>query len=125
MRIGFTFNLKRGETEETAPDPPSSLEAEAEWDEPETIAAVADALRERHEVILIDAADKPYEALREAKPDIVFNIAEGSFGPCREGHIPSILEFLKIPYTASDPLTLNICLDKARARSTAFIIRWL
>jgi D-alanine-D-alanine ligase len=47
---------------------------------------------------------------------MVFNIAEGSAGPCREGHVPSILEYLNIPYTASDPLTLNLCLDKARAK---------
>ncbi len=117
MRVGFTFNLKRGETDETAQEPPSSIsDVQAEWDDEETIGAVASALAERHEVIRIDAAENPYEALRTSRPDIVFNIAEGSSGPCREGHIPSILEFLNIPYTASDPLTLNLCLDKARAK---------
>jgi D-alanine-D-alanine ligase len=116
MRVGFTYNLKRGDTEE-AQEPPSSIsEVQAEWDDAETIGAVARALEERHEVIPIEASDGAFESLRRVRPDIVFNIAEGAHGPCREGHVPSILEYLNIPYTASDPLTLNICLDKARAK---------
>jgi D-alanine-D-alanine ligase len=109
--------MKRGESEE-AQEPPSSIRTDnqAEWDTPETIAAVQNALAERHEVILIDAGEDAYERLQKTRPDIVFNIAEGTSGPCREGYIPSILEHLKIPYTASDPLTLNICLDKSRTK---------
>jgi D-alanine-D-alanine ligase len=61
-------------------------------------------------------AENVYDALRGCRPDIVFNIAEGACGPCREGHVPSILEYLNMPYTASDPLTLNICLDKSRTK---------
>ncbi len=116
MRVGLTFNLKRGEPEEGQDPPSSSREAQAEWDDQETVNAVIGALRERHEVIPIDAAVDAYNALRDSRPDIVFNMAEGTTGPCREGHIPSILEYLNIPYTASDPLTLNVCLDKSRAK---------
>ncbi len=115
MRVAFTYNLKRAD-EDGGNTPSTRREAEAEWDDPETVEAVACALGERHEVVSIDAAEDPYNALRDAHPDIVFNMAEGSSGPCREGHIPSILEYLDIPYTASDPLTLNICLDKSRAK---------
>ncbi len=116
MKVALTYNQKRGETED-AQEPPSSISnVQAEWDEPETIDAVVTALRERHEVIPIEAGNGAFDALRKTRPDIVFNIAEGAYGPCREGHIPSILEYLNIPYTASDPLTLNICLDKARAK---------
>jgi D-alanine-D-alanine ligase len=109
--------MKRGETEE-AQEPPGSArtDSQAEWDAPETIQAVQAALEERHEVIPIDAGEDAYTVLVKTRPDIVFNIAEGASGPCREGYIPSILEHLKIPYTASDPLTLNICLDKARTK---------
>lgn len=109
--------MKRGESEE-AQEPPGSIRTDdqAEWDTPETIAAVQNALAERHEVILINAGDDAYEKLQKTRPDIVFNIAEGVSGPCREGYIPSILEHLRIPYTASDPLTLNICLDKSRTK---------
>jgi D-alanine-D-alanine ligase len=116
MRVGLTYNLKRGEPEEGQDPPSSNREAQAEWDEQETVDAVIAALTERHEVFPIDAAGDPYNALRGRRPDIVFNMAEGAFGPCREGHIPSILEYLNIPYTASDPLTLNVCLDKSRAK---------
>src|SRR5262245_27667904 len=116
MRVGLTFNMKRGDSEDTAEPPSSRSEIEAEWDDAETIEAVRSALAERHDVFLCEAGEKVYDALRETRPDIVFNISEGEFGPCREGHVPSILEFLGIPYTASDPLTLNLCLDKARAK---------
>ncbi len=117
MRVGLTYNMKRGDTEE-AQEPPGSFRADvqAEWDAPETIAAVQSALEERHEVILVDAGEDAYTVLQKTRPDIVFNIAEGVSGPCREGYVPSILEHLKIPYTASDPLTLNICLDKSRTK---------
>jgi D-alanine-D-alanine ligase len=117
MRVGLTYNMKRGDTEE-AQEPPGSLpnDIQAEWDAPETIAAVQCALEERHQVIPIDAGKDAYAALERTRPDIVFNIAEGKSGPCREGFIPSILEHLQIPYTASDPLTLNICLDKSRTK---------
>ena len=117
MKVGLTFNMKRGESEEGS-EPPGTvlLDAQAEWDAPETIAAVQKSLEERHEVILIDAGNDAYGDLQKARPDIVFNMAEGASGPCREGYIPSILEHLQIPYTASDPLTLSICLDKSRTK---------
>jgi D-alanine-D-alanine ligase len=109
--------MKRGEAEE-AQEPPGTSRPidQAEWDTPETINAVKEALQERHEVILIDAGDDAYTLLQKTRPEIVFNIAEGTSGCCREGYIPSILEHLNLPYTASDPLTLNICLDKSRTK---------
>jgi D-alanine-D-alanine ligase len=117
MRVGLTYNMKRGGSEE-GQDPPGNplLDAQAEWDAPETITAVQNALEERHEVIPVDAAEDAYAVLQKMRPDIVFNMAEGMSGPCREGYVPSILEHLKIPYTASDPLTLSICLDKSRTK---------
>jgi D-alanine-D-alanine ligase len=117
MRVGLTYTIKRGETEDGQEPPGSFLsDAQAEWDAPETIAAVQSALEEHHEVIPIEASEDAYAVLQETRPDIVFNMAEGTSGPCREGYIPSILEHLKIPYTASDPLTLSICLDKSRTK---------
>jgi D-alanine-D-alanine ligase len=116
MRVAVTYNMKRGESEEAQEPPGSRSDRQAEWDAPETVAAVVSALEERYEVIPIDAAEDVYSALKNSRPELVFNMAEGGFGPCREGHVPSILEYLDIPYTASDPLTLNLCLDKARAK---------
>jgi len=116
MRVGLTYNQKCEETGEDSELPSSRAEIQAEWDSWETIAAVIAALEGRHHVIPIEASGDIYHRLQDARPDIIFNMAEGAFGPCREGHVPSILEYLNIPYTASDPLTLNICLDKSRAK---------
>jgi D-alanine-D-alanine ligase len=87
-----------------------------EWDEPETIAAVADALRVFGEVVRLEAVGDFAERLADARPDLLFNMAEGRSGPNREAHVPAIAEFLGIPYTASDPLTLAVALHKGRTK---------
>ena len=88
----------------------------AEWDSETTILAVKAALAERHSVTMIEATEEAPQRLLQAQPDIVFNIAEGLRGPSREAQIPAILDMFGIPYTGSDPVTLGICLDKARAK---------
>jgi D-alanine-D-alanine ligase len=90
----------------------------AEWDSPTTIAAVESALSHLGKVIRLEANDDFPERLRQARPDIVFNIAEGFNGVNREAHVPAICEFFGIPYSGSDPFTLSLCLDKARAKET-------
>jgi D-alanine-D-alanine ligase len=88
----------------------------AEWDSAETIDAVASALAAYGDVIRLEANEDFPQRLRDARPDIVFNIAEGLHGVNREAHIPAICEFYGIPYSASDPFTLSLCLDKARTK---------
>jgi D-alanine-D-alanine ligase len=56
------------------------------------------------------------DALRESRADIVFNIAEGEGGRCREAHVPAVLELFGVPYVGSDPLTLAVTLDKPVAK---------
>ncbi|MFH1529722.1 MAG: D-alanine--D-alanine ligase [Pseudomonadota bacterium] len=85
----------------------------AEWDDAETILAVARALAQKHRVTLFEAVGDFAGRLRKHPPDMVFNIAEGSAGVHREAQVPAVLEMLGIPYTGSDPLTLALCLDKA------------
>jgi len=124
MRIAFVFSSKDGtasslqarryEENHEEDDPP--LDFLAECDSDETIGAVVRALGERHEIIPIEADDEAYLHLKEIRPDLVFNMAEGLVGPNRESHIPAICEMLGIPHTGSDPLTLGICLDKSRAK---------
>jgi len=135
-RIGFAYNQKPedsplignqatahatmvddGELPRPEEDPPSQSSDEfAEWDSKETIDAVARALSALGEVIRLEANEDFPEILRDARPDIVFNIAEGRHGVNREAHVPAICEFYGIPYSGSDPLTLSLCLDKARAK---------
>ena len=90
----------------------------AEWDSPTTIAAVESALSHLGKVVRLEANEDFPERLREARPDIVFNIAEGFHGVNREAHVPAICEFFGIPYSGSDPFTLSLCLDKARTKET-------
>lgn len=48
--------------------------------------------------------------------DVVFTIAEGLSGRCRESQVPCLLELYDIPYTFSDPLVCAVTLDKAVAK---------
>lgn len=88
-----------------------------EFDSPETIAAIAGALRELQvEVVLVEAGrDLPW-LLEEGGYDFIFNIAEGCGRRCREGIPAAVCELLGIPFTGSDMLTLAATLDKACAR---------
>jgi D-alanine-D-alanine ligase len=88
----------------------------AEWDGPQTIDAVERALARHGTVVRLEATDDFPDRLRQTRPDIVFNIAEGLRGPNREAHVPAICEFYGVPYSGSDPLTLALCLDKARTK---------
>ena len=104
IRVGFTYNVKRTQNGDD----------EAEWDPPETIIAIANALaRQGHIVVHLEAtADLP-RVLAEADVDLIFNIAEGVEGRNREAQVPALCELLGIPYTGSDSATLAIALDKA------------
>jgi D-alanine-D-alanine ligase len=99
---------------------PSSVaredDAYAEWDSPETIAAVEHALGGLGDVIRLEATPEFPERLRDARPDLVFNMAEGLTGQNRESHVPAICEFYGIPYSGIDPFTLSLALNKARAK---------
>ena len=113
MRVALTYNLKK-ETGEAKDLPPDFY---AECDEPETVIAVRDAIEERHgEVSMIEADEDAFEKLRRTRPDIVFNMAEGLWGESREAQMPAIMEMLGIPYTGAGPLSMALCMNKARAK---------
>lgn len=114
MRVAICYNLKKDLPEQQGTVLPDDFYAEC--DDMETIDAIRGALEKHHKVALIEADQEAYDKLKTLRPDIVFNIAEGVWGDCRESQIPAILEMLRIPYTGSDPLTLALCLDKARAK---------
>jgi len=110
MREGVATHVQR------LPSVPRADDAFAEWDSPETIAAVEHALSGLGEVVRLEASADFPQRLRETRPDIVFNMAEGLTGQNREAHVPAICEFYGIPYSGSDPLTLSLALNKARAK---------
>jgi len=117
MRLALTYNLKKAIPEDSFLKEGLPGDYFAEWDEKETIESVRDALLKRHtEVLLIEADENCYGKLKEERPELVFNMAEGLRGESREAQIPAMLELLQIPYTGSSPLTLSLCLNKARAK---------
>lgn len=105
MRIAFTHNLQT----ETG-------EAQAEFDTPETVAALTRALEGLgHEVTPIDVGGPVSElvaALERANPHLVFNTAEGTVGRHREAFYPALFAELGLPYTGSDALVCALTLDK-------------
>jgi D-alanine-D-alanine ligase len=81
-------------------------------------AAVA-ALRETgHTVEAIDVPRDPaafIAALRETRPDVVFNALHGRFG--EDGRIQGILDIMGLPYTHSGALASAIAMDKPTAKA--------
>lgn len=114
MRIGLAYNEKPDLT--SAEEPPGSNDAFAEWDEPSTIAAVEQALGFFGNVIRLEADESLPAKLAAARPDLVFNMVEGRHGQNREALVPAMCEYMNIPYTGSDPLTLALSLHKARTK---------
>ena len=113
LKVGITYNLKK-DFSQRENQPIDLLE---EFDSEETIDAIREVLEsEGHEVIKLGGDRGLIDRVRQGPIDIVFNIAEGLEGRNREAHIPALLEFLSIPYTGSDPLTLSLALDKAMAK---------
>ena len=112
LRIGLVYN---GITPDMLLQEP--LDRTAELDCRQTIVALRDAiLGLGHDVVPIEADEDAYERLRGSGVGLVFNIAEGVRGEDREAQIPAMLEMLGIPYAGSGPLTLALCLNKARTK---------
>lgn len=113
MKVGLTYNLKKDVRDSDGlPE-----DFYAECDDLDTVEAVKDALEKRHgSVVMIEADEDAYERLKKERPGIVFNMAEGVWGESRESQMPAIMEMLRIPYTGSSPLTLALCLNKARTK---------
>jgi D-alanine-D-alanine ligase len=109
MKIGITYDLRddytaAGFTEEET----------AEFDSPETIAAIDEALQSLGfftELIGNIRMLAPRLVAGE-RWDCVFNIAEGLHGFGREAQIPALLEAWEIPCVFSDPLVLALTLHK-------------
>lgn len=113
MKIALVYNLKKDPVTEQVP-----LDYYSEFDSIDTIDAIAGAIaRNGYEVCLIEADRNIIKRINQAKPDIVFNIAEGLHGTNRESEIPAILDSLGVPYTGSGVNALALALNKALAKS--------
>jgi D-alanine-D-alanine ligase len=109
-RVALIYNLRYNVPVRTDA-PPDAL---AGHDAVETVQAIEDALLAGgHHVILLEADQTLPDAVRQAAPDICFNIAEGLRGDARESQVPALLEMLGIPYTGSKMLGHALSLDRA------------
>ncbi|MFT7624543.1 MAG: D-alanine-D-alanine ligase [Myxococcota bacterium] len=109
MRIAFCHNLAT-----------DGSEAVAEFDSPQTVAAITNALAAGgHEVFPIDVAlplPQLCERLLAVQPDLVFNTAEGFAGREREAVYPMLYSQLGLPHTGSDAHACLVTLDKYLTR---------
>jgi D-alanine-D-alanine ligase and related ATP-grasp enzymes len=107
LAVGLAYNLKKGINSDVE-------DIEAEYDTYETIEAISKAFSTAEIKVELMEADADFiDKLKSTKVDIVFNIAEGTYGRSREAQVPAVLDFLGIPYTGSDGTTLCLALDKA------------
>lgn len=107
VTVGLIYNLKRD----------TGDEAQAEFDSPKTIEALAAAIASHgHEVVRVEAGPALARQLENTPFDVAFNIAEGYRGRGRESLVPALLELHEIPYTGSDAATLAVTLDKGVAK---------
>jgi len=111
MQIGLTYDLQTDPTDER----------QAEFDPPRTIERLRRALESLgHAVIPLGSAHELLRASsRLGQVELVFNIAEGSEGRCRESWVPMLLELRGVPYVGSDPLALAMGLDKVMTKRVA------
>ncbi|OGO45557.1 MAG: D-alanine--D-alanine ligase [Chloroflexi bacterium RBG_16_60_22] len=116
MRLGLAFDLKSA-----VPDDHAGDDALEEYDSPETVAVISDAIAAMgHSVVRLGGGTQFLDNIRREKVDFVFNIAEGRGRQrSREAQVPAALEMLDIPYTGSDPLTLAVSLDKPVTKKLA------
>ncbi len=113
LRVAVVANRKHA-VKPSAGAPPDAL---AEYDAEETVLGIQDALRALgHEPLFLEADETFIDAVRAARPDICFNIAEGLRGDSRESHVPAVLEMLSIPYTGSKVMTHAVSLDKVMTK---------
>ena len=113
MRVALTYDLRddylaAGHSEEEA----------AEFDRPETIDGIAQALAALgHTPVRVgNLAALASRLLAGERWDLVFNIAEGLYGLARESQVPALLDAWRIPYTFSDPLVLALSLHKGMTK---------
>ena len=109
MLIGMTYDLKDDYLEAGYP-----AEAVAEFDSIITIDAIDHSLRQLgHQTVRIGNIKALVAFLaRGNRCDLVFNIAEGLHGLCREAQIPALLDAYEIPYVFSESHILAITLHK-------------
>ncbi|OGK18520.1 hypothetical protein A2866_00925 [Candidatus Roizmanbacteria bacterium RIFCSPHIGHO2_01_FULL_39_8] len=113
--IAFLYNIRH-----IYPDPNDSRsDLEADFDDEETIEWIVKHLKNLgYHVIPIEANEKAYLSLykNRKKIDFAFDFSFGLYGAQKYGHIPGMLEMLRIPFTSSSSFTRNLTLNKVEMK---------
>jgi D-alanine-D-alanine ligase len=113
MRVGLTYDLR----DEYLAAGYSEVET-AEFDQPETIDAIAGALQRQGLTVdrIGNAQQLTVRLAAGDRWDLVFNFCEGIYGFGRESLVPALLDAWQIPYVFSDPLACALTLHKGIAK---------
>jgi D-alanine-D-alanine ligase len=111
--VGLTYDLK-----DDYRNSGLSPEDIAEFDSPETIAGIENAVRSLgFETDRIGHLKNLMRRLAAGdRWNFVFNVAEGLRGMGRESEIPCLLDAFGIPYSFSDPMVLALSLHKGMTK---------
>lgn len=111
--IGLTYDLRNDYLLEGY-----GLEETAEFDKPDTIAAIENViLKNGHATDRIGHVKALARRLTAGdRWDLVFNIAEGMHGFGREAQVPALLDAYNIPYTFADALGQALTLHKGMTK---------
>lgn len=123
MKVGLTYNLKADMAEQLRESGlPVTDDQLEEYDSQETLDALAGAIQKKGvEVVRLGWGKKLItNLLSNGGVDLVFNVAEGWGGRCREAQVPALLDMLGVKYVGSDPLACAVSLDK---QATKDIVR--
>lgn len=97
MKLAYTYNLQLTDREE-----------DAAFDRPETVEAIAGALKTLgHQVERVEVsgpASRLVARLEALNPDLIFNTAVGRGGKSREAFYPGLFEQLGMPSPAPMPM---------------------
>ncbi len=105
--VALVYNVKT--RSHSDPD----YELESEFDSPETIEAIGNAIRANgYDLTPVEMNRNMADELIRAGTDVVFNIAEGFQHRTREAQVPAICDLLGIEHTGGDATCLAVTLDK-------------
>ena len=113
MHVGLTYDLR----DEYLAAGYSEVDT-AEFDQPETIDAIAGALQRQGIVVdrIGNARQLSSRLVAGDRWDLVFNFCEGVLGFGLEALVPALLDAWRIPYVFSDPLACAVTLHKGVAK---------
>ncbi|MDD5765457.1 MAG: hypothetical protein PHW79_04285, partial [Candidatus Marinimicrobia bacterium] len=100
MKVAVTYSTKKGLRKEYAKRFATELDDEdippdlfAEGDSLRTVQSIINSFKENgYAVVAFEGDDAVMRRLDKARPQIVFNVAEGLFGDLRESYVPLMCE---------------------------------